>query len=279
MELKVYRLSAFPKEDHGGNPAGVIISADSLTVEEMQKIATEVGYSETAFVLNSPSADFKVRFFTPLSEVGLCGHATIATFNLLRDLGIITEGFYTQETQVGILKLEVKSNIVYMEQVPPVYGEYIDPLEINECFDNDEFINTVLPIRVLSTGMKEIFVPVKSVKDLNLLIPNIEKIIEISNKYDVIGIHCFAISEENDVDAYGTVSINGLRANAENQPDGTFAHDHAALKDAYVYSHYLGFLAAGEYVGGGVAKNGAEDVNWLWSASAHAGNLIIVRLK
>ena len=203
MELKIYRLSAFPKEPHGGNPAGVVISTDSLTVDEMQNIATEVGFSETAFVLDSPDADFKVRFFTPLSEVGLCGHATIATFNLLRDIGIITEGFYTQETQVGVLKLEVKSKIVYMEQVPPMYGEFVDPLEINECFDNEDFINTSLPIRVLSTGMKEIFLPVKSIKDLNKLIPNIEKIIEISIKYSVIGIHCFALSDEKDVDAYG----------------------------------------------------------------------------
>jgi PhzF family phenazine biosynthesis protein len=135
--------------------------------------------------------------------VGLCGHATIATFNLLRDLKIITEGFYTQETQVGILKLEVKSSVVYMEQLPPIYGEFVDPLEINECFDNTDFISTSLPIRVLSTGMKEIFVPVKSGKDLNDLIPNLEKIVEISIKYNVIGIHCFALSDEVDVDAHG----------------------------------------------------------------------------
>lgn len=203
MEYKLYRLSAFPKEKHGGNPAGVVISADSLSKDEMQSIAKEVGYSETAFVLNSSSADFMVRFFTPLSEVGLCGHATIATFNLLRDLDIIDVGFYTQETQVGILKLEVKKDFVFMEQVPPKYGEYIDPLEIENCFNNSDFIDTSLPIRILSTGMKEIFVPIKSIKDLNSLIPNIDGINEISVNYDIIGIHCFAISTEDEADAYG----------------------------------------------------------------------------
>lgn len=203
MEYKVYHMTAFPKEPHGGNLAGVVVNAESLSEEEMQSIAKELNYSETAFVLNSLDADFLVRFFTPLSEVGLCGHATIATFNLLRDEGIITEGFYTQETGVGILKLEVKSDIVYMEQVPPIYGEFIDPIEIENCFNTSNVIETKLPIRILSTGMKEIFVPLRSIKELNSLVADIDKINEISLKYDVVGIHCFALSDENNVDAYG----------------------------------------------------------------------------
>ena len=108
MELTVYRLSSFPKEDHGGNEAGVVLDADLLKDKEMLKIAKEVGYSETAFVSKSNVADFKVRFFTPANEVSLCGHATIATFNLLRDKELINPGIYTQETKAGILKLDVK---------------------------------------------------------------------------------------------------------------------------------------------------------------------------
>ncbi len=203
MEVKVYRLSAFPKERHGGNAAGVVVDANKLSEKEMQEIAKDVGFSETAFVIDSPNADFKVRFFTPLSEVGLCGHATIATFNLLRDIGRIKKGFYTQETKVGILKLEVKKDTVFMEQIPPIYGEFVDPSEIYECFNNYEFIDSSLPIRVLSTGMKEIFVPIKSVKELNRLKPDFDKIIELSHKYNVIGIHCFSMTDEEDVDAYG----------------------------------------------------------------------------
>ena len=203
MEHKIFHMTAFPKEEHGGNYAGVVTDADLLSDIEMQSIAKELGYSETAFVLASNKADFKVRFFTPYIEVDLCGHATISTFNLLRDLKTIDEGFYTQETEVGLLKLEVKKDMVYMEQIPPRYGEYIDPLEIEKCFKSKNFINTLLPIRILSTGMREIFVPLKSIKKLNSLSPIIKEIIEISLKYDVIGIHCFALSEEEDIDAYG----------------------------------------------------------------------------
>jgi PhzF family phenazine biosynthesis protein len=202
MNIHVYKLTSFPKESLGGNEAGVVLNTDALTKKQMLKIANEVGFSETAFVSESNVADFKVRFFTPINEVSLCGHATIATFNLLRDKDIIKPGIYTQETKAGILRLDVKEDIVFMEQNPPVYGQIIDPLEISNCFYNEDYINQELPIVVLSTGMKEIFLPVSSVKILNNLIPNIDKIIRLSKKFDVIGIHVFSV-ENNETDAYG----------------------------------------------------------------------------
>lgn len=202
MELTVYRLSSFPKEDHGGNEAGVVLDADLLKDKEMLRIAKEIGYSETAFVSKSNVADFKVRFFTPVNEVSLCGHATIATFNLLRDKEIISPGIYTQETKAGILKLDVKKDIVFMEQNSPVYGQVIEAIEFNNCFYNDDYINQELPIVILSTGMRELFLPINSVKKLNNLTPNFEEIIKLSKKYDVIGIHVFSVTKDK-ADAYG----------------------------------------------------------------------------
>ncbi len=241
MIPKIYHLTAFLKEPNGGNKAGVVINADSLKEEEMQKIAKDLGYSETAFVLNSDKASFRIRFFTPLSEVGLCGHATIATFNLLRDLKIIDIGFYTQETNVGILKLEIKKDLVYMEQVPPVYSDYIDPLEIEDCFLEERFIAKSYPIRILSTGMREIFVPVNSIKNLNRITPIIKEINKLSTKYDIIGVHCFALSDEENVDAYGRnfapiVGINEESATGtSNGALGCYIHNYIdESKDTYI---------------------------------------------
>lgn len=196
---KLYKLTAFPKTSSGGNKAGVYLFADNLNDNEMQKIAYDLGYSETAFVMKSDLADFKVRFFTPLNEVDLCGHATIATFNLLRMLNIVDEGIFTQETKAGILKLKVKKNIVYMQQKPPVFFEFVDKLDLLNCFSNLKLNDDLLP-QIVSTGIKEIFLPVKDITALNELTPNYEKIKNISNKYNVIGIHAFCLSEE--VDAY-----------------------------------------------------------------------------
>lgn len=75
--MELIRIAAFSDHDVGGNPAGVHISDQHPPVVEMQSIAAEVGYSETAFA--EPSSDgWRVRYFSPESEVPFCGHATIA---------------------------------------------------------------------------------------------------------------------------------------------------------------------------------------------------------
>lgn len=101
MDIKVYTLNAFAKTENGGNPAGVVLSADTLSPADMQKISAKAGFSETAFVKKSEIADFKVDFFTPNNQVDLCGHATIATFYMLANKDLIKAGTYTQETKAG----------------------------------------------------------------------------------------------------------------------------------------------------------------------------------
>ena len=194
MSTKIYRVTAFSENTQGGNPAGVVLNADQLTEARMREIAKEVGYSETAFVMGSDKADFKVRFFTPVDEVDLCGHATVATFNLLRELGRITLGEYTQETKAGVLKLRVNARDIYMEQNRPDYYEVIQPKEIVGCFESQEvdYISP-MPVEVVSTGLKDIILPVKDLETLLTLKPNLDFIHEISLKYDAVGIHAFCI--------------------------------------------------------------------------------------
>lgn len=73
----VHRLAAFSDGDTGGNPAGVVLSADMLEPEWMQNTAAEVGYSETLF-LCPQGDDWRARYFSPQAEVPFCGHATVA---------------------------------------------------------------------------------------------------------------------------------------------------------------------------------------------------------
>jgi PhzF family phenazine biosynthesis protein len=76
MTLK--RIAAFSDGVTGGNPAGVLIAAELPDVATMQRIAAEVGYSETAFAAPLADGGWRVRYFAPASEVPFCGHATIA---------------------------------------------------------------------------------------------------------------------------------------------------------------------------------------------------------
>jgi PhzF family phenazine biosynthesis protein len=77
MTYEVERIAAFCAGDQGGNPAGVVIAAAMPPEADMRRIAAEVGFSETVFA--APQAEgYRVRYFSPESEVPFCGHATIA---------------------------------------------------------------------------------------------------------------------------------------------------------------------------------------------------------
>jgi PhzF family phenazine biosynthesis protein len=76
--MNVMRYVAFSTDPAGGNPAGVVLDAAGLGDDAMQRIAADVGFSETAFLLPEQDGAFPVRYFSPLIEVPFCGHATIA---------------------------------------------------------------------------------------------------------------------------------------------------------------------------------------------------------
>jgi PhzF family phenazine biosynthesis protein len=75
----VLRYAAFTHQGRGGNPAGVVLEAASLSDGERQDIARAVGYSETVFLERTTNpGQFRTRYYSPLAEVAFCGHATIA---------------------------------------------------------------------------------------------------------------------------------------------------------------------------------------------------------
>ena len=80
---EILRYSAFAATPEGGNPAGVVLDARGLSEQDMLRIAAEVGYSETAFVVgqaaDAPVPRYRVRYWSPAAEVPFCGHATVAT--------------------------------------------------------------------------------------------------------------------------------------------------------------------------------------------------------
>jgi len=77
VTAQLLRIAAFADGDNGGNPAGVLIADTHPSENDMRRIAAEVGYSETAFAMPLGDA-WRVRYFSPESEVPFCGHATIA---------------------------------------------------------------------------------------------------------------------------------------------------------------------------------------------------------
>lgn len=99
----ILHLLAFTAEPGGGNPAGVILDATALDDAQMQRIATDLGHPETAFVGEREGRRVAVRYFSPDDEVPFCGHATIATAVALAEAEGV--GAYTFETAAGAVEV------------------------------------------------------------------------------------------------------------------------------------------------------------------------------
>src|SRR3989338_127083 len=195
MKVKVFRLNSFTNTPEGGNPAGVVLDAKGLSEEQMLSTAQAVGFSETAFVTESNKADFKVRFFTPTDEVDICGHATIATFSFMHTNHQIKNVNYTQETKAGILGIEIQNDgTVFMSQNAPEYFEELDKTEIADSLNiPPEYLDNELPIQIVSTGARDIFIPIKSLHYLSEIKPDMEKIANICKKHTAISYHIFTL--------------------------------------------------------------------------------------
>lgn len=105
---EILRYAAFAADAHGGNPAGIVLDARGLDDAAMQRIASQVGDAETAFVVEravaGDAARLRLRYFSPLAEVPFCGHATVATAVALAEReGVGTVVFDTPAGPVSVV--------------------------------------------------------------------------------------------------------------------------------------------------------------------------------
>ena len=199
--VHVYVVSAFSKDNKGGNKAGVVLNRAELSVSQKMEIAKELGYSETAFVTDSGIADYKIEYFTPTDEVPLCGHATIATFALLYHLQMLKKEDYLIETKAGILRMKISEDgMIFMEQNKPEYLEFLRPEEFDGCLES-QWISKDQPIQIVTTGLKDIILPIDSVEHLANLKPDNKVMTELSKEFEVVGVHAFSLTEDTQVTA------------------------------------------------------------------------------
>jgi PhzF family phenazine biosynthesis protein len=194
----VLRVHAFSTNGAGGNLAGVVLDADGLEDAEMQTIATDVGASETAFVLPSKNETYRLRFFTPTTEVSMCGHATVAAWYAMTNSGLIAPGHYTQETSSGTVAIEVTD----AQQVFMAMGSFNDlgnvsPSAISDCLGVPvEALDPTFAPEIVSS---DLIIKLASPSALHSISPHFPKMIELSTNKNFYAFHVFCDSELNDV--------------------------------------------------------------------------------
>ncbi|MDB5182179.1 MAG: phenazine biosynthesis protein PhzF [Candidatus Saccharibacteria bacterium] len=195
MRVSLVQVNAFTANSTGGNPAGVVLGADSLTDSQMLGIAKQVAFSETAFITSNSSATKNVRFFTPTEEVDLCGHATIGSWSYMFRKGLIQSGRHTQNTKAGLLKVEIRDGgRVYMEQTNAGFFDEINSAEVAAILRiGTSDLRPDLKPQIVSTGLRDLLVPVASEDVLNSINPDFDAMTEMSKRYGIVGFHVFAL--------------------------------------------------------------------------------------
>lgn len=196
--VEVYVASAFSKDNAGGNKAGIVFDRPDLSAIQKMAIAKELGYAETAFVTESSIADFRIEYFTPAEEVPLCGHATIGTFAVLNLLQKLSKSKYTIETKSGVLAITVDADgMVFMEQKTPTFFNRLSTNVFDDCLDSSA-IDDKLPIQIVSTGLRDIMLPIKSTEKLQQLNPDFDVMTKLSKEQNVIGVHAFTLEKHEE---------------------------------------------------------------------------------
>lgn len=238
-------VNGFVTGDSGGNPAGVVLDADALSEADMLHIASKIGVSETAFVSASDTEGFKLDFFTPNRRIAHCGHATIATFTYLAELGRVSEGETSKETVDGPRKIVIKNGAAYMEQLAPEYRAPDDWLKdgvsaahvLQSIGLTEHDSNATAGPMLVNTGNSFVVVGVSHADALRGLKPDLEKIAEISEKLDLIGYYVFT-TDEAATDQDATTRMFAPRYAIEEEaatgmaagPLACFLHDHLGVK-------------------------------------------------
>ncbi|MGD8805220.1 MAG: PhzF family phenazine biosynthesis protein [Chloroflexota bacterium] len=183
-----FQIDVFTNQAFGGNPLAVFPDGAGLSSLQMQTIAQEMNLSETTFVLpaEDSEADFKVRIFTPALELPFAGHPVVGTHWLLANLGRVAlkEPITTVRFELGVgvraAQLHVTAGkvtkVVMDHQKPEFYAsasvEQIEWLAKSLDLPSEAILETGWPVQIVSTGVRQLFVPVRSLGEVQSLRPS-----------------------------------------------------------------------------------------------------------
>ena len=212
-KYRVYQVDSFTKSVFHGNSAGVVLNADGLSDSQMQQIARELNNSETAFIFtsDSPEYDIEVRFFTPTTEVPICGHATIAAHYVRAMENKIISGRVIQKTKSGILPVDIICEgddiSIVMTQGKPFVGKDLgENLRQRIARGLNIKLNDICkeyPVAIASTGHSKVMIPLRSIEILNSLKPNEALLTEISKEIGCNGFYTFTLGPNEEVLVHG----------------------------------------------------------------------------
>lgn len=201
-EITAYEVAVFTDQVTAGSPTGVILDANSLSKDQMQRIARTLGHSHTAFVteLEQDECDVSVRFFTPAQEITNCGHGTIAV-HVLRTTHNASMGdaLVKQRVLSGVQEVSIhhdgnitahfkQQEIGFYDVEQSVMDDLLSALNLAEADLNEQY-----PIVLASPGSNRFMVGINNRVPLKAVSPNFEKLRDVCTHVNSIGCFVFTI--------------------------------------------------------------------------------------
>ena len=249
------QLDVFTDLAFAGNALAVFPDALGIPDDQMQPIAREMNLSETVFVLEpdkakkqSPSPLRRLRIFTPTRELPFAGHPVVGTWNLLAREGVVPKpdsgtGWTRihHEIGIGVLPVDIEFKNGEPVQVVMTQGKAEMGTVVEDAHQQADLFRSLglapehqdesLPIQIISTGMKFLTVPIRSLADLRSCRINAGLLAEIYRGHGATG--CYAFSRE-------TIEVGPARANARMfAPDDNIPEDPATGSAAGSLGAYL----------------------------------------
>lgn len=188
-----YIVDVFTEEKFSGNQLAVFSYFDEFSDNEMQKIAKEMNYSETTFILSNKNQNntYDVRIFTPKKEIPFAGHPTLGTAYVIQQeiikkpVNTIVLNLKSGKIPVFFPTTRKEPDILWMKQLQPIFGKEFDPKLISEILNLDlNDIDIRFPIQIVSTGLPTIIVPLKTLDAIKRVKLSNKKYFQLINSID-----------------------------------------------------------------------------------------------
>ena len=226
-----------------GNPLAVVLDAEDLDTETMQALAAWTNLSETTFVLppTKPQADYRLRIFTPRSELPFAGHPTLGSAHAVIEAGRIVarDGRLVQECGVGLVQLSANGEGADRELSFSLPAATLTPLDGSDVEELEAILGTTINREahpaIVNVGPRWIVACISSVDRLLSLKPDFARSAAFEGRVGVTGVTLFASKDgtEADIEVRSFASSQGINEDpvcgSGNGSVAVFRHAHRLL--------------------------------------------------
>jgi trans-2,3-dihydro-3-hydroxyanthranilate isomerase len=239
VNLTFYIVDVFAEEKYAGNQLAVVRGGAGLPDETLQKIALEMNYSETTFVLSEeePGGGYDVRIFTPGDEIPFAGHPTLGTAYVIQyEILAGPVESITLKLKAGEIPVTF-GEVLWMRQLPPTFGATLDSALIAPTLNLEMAdLDDRSPVQEVSTGLPALIVPLRDLDALQRCKVDWERHTEVAGP----GKNLYVFCPESHDDGPGDLSAR-MFANDPGVPEDPATGSAAGCLAAYLLGHaYLG---------------------------------------